>query len=112
MLKRDIKIVTDTGMLSHYIKDVHWESGGIRIMQADPVYSLNISQSRHQVSQAALFIQIQPVVGRILSNQQQFLGTSCSLDFCFPYQLLYGFGNVVAPHQRNGAERTGTVAAF
>ena len=72
-------------------------------MQPYPFYALNLAKFFEQPAQRALAVEIYAIIGNILSNYHKLLYPLCSKVFSLLHQLFYRYGDVLAPHSRNGA---------
>ncbi len=71
-----------------------------------------LSSSPQQLCQANLAIEVHPVVGRVLGDDDQ-LADAVGRQFpCFAQNLFHRLGDMFAAHARDGAESAKAVAAF
>ncbi len=112
MLKRHIQVIADILPLAHHIQHFQRKFGRIGIMQPDPFEPFYVGEPVEQVAQHSFFINVQPVISQFLRNQHHLLHSFFNQPFRFLHQIFHGFADMYSPHQRDGAKRTGAVAAF
>ena len=120
VLQRDVDIRTDLRIVGHQVEHILREAGGIAVVQPDPRKAVDFGQLFQQTGKAALAITVQAVIGRILCDDDQFLGLGIEAasgtvgrqPACFFHQVFKRNAHMRTADQRNGAIGAGAVAAF
>ena len=81
-------------------------------MQADPFDTLHFYKGTQQICQLALFVQVQTVIGQILRDKNEFLGSFRSKLFSLRDQFFYRRTAVLSSHQWNSTETTRAITAL
>ena len=107
VLERDVEVFADLGLGCHGFDHLVGECRGVGVVEAYPPDTVDAAQAAQQFGQAALPVEVEPVVGRVLRNDDQFLHASGREFARLLLQFLHRHGNVPAADERDGA-----VAAF
>ncbi len=112
MLQRHVEILRDTRrsgiQLQQLIRDLLW----IQIEGSDPSHIIHRDQLTQQGRESLFEAQIHPVVDRVLRDQVEFLHTFLPQPLRLRHDRVDRAASLLAPHDRNGAERTVAVTAF
>ncbi len=112
VLQGYVEVVADLGQGGHSVKYLHGKLARVGIVQADPLDALYAAELLQQLGQAALLVDVEPIICELLGDQHDLAYSLPGQEAGLVHQALYGAGYVLAPHERYGAERTGAVAAF
>ena len=112
VLQGDVQVAADLGVVRHRDEHVLREIGRIGIMDADPHDPGDRRQALEQLAQRAALVQVQPVVGRVLRDQDQLLHAGRGERGRLRDQVLHRHGAVRAADEGNGAIGAAAVAAL
>ena len=73
MLQRNIHIAAHLGIAGQFIQHILREALRIGIMYAQPLDSRHFGEGAQHICKTPAAVQVEPVVGGILGNQQKFL---------------------------------------
>ena len=101
-------LVASRNRLEQFLIDVH----RIEVHQTNPVETFNFVQLFQELRESRFAVKIHPVVGRILSNDNQFANAFGSQLLSFRNHVFHWLGGMLAAHLWNRAKRTKAIATF
>ena len=84
----------------------------IAVKDAEPVDPLDLFELLEQIGQAGPAVEVETVVSHVLCDQDQLAHAVCGQLLGFGDDHLDRFGDMLAAHERDGAERANAIAAF
>ena len=112
VLQRHVQVRDDLLRLGDRLDDVVCKVNRVKIHQPDPVQAFDLFQLLQQSVQSNFAVQVHAVIGRVLSDDDQFPDAVFNEFASFLNDHFDRLGDMLAPHRRNGAEGAGSVAAF
>ena len=112
VLQRQVQVGHDLPRLGQCVDELVREVDRVGVKDADPLDALKRVEFAQKLREAHAAVQIQSVVGGVLSDQNQ-LADSIGRQFArFAGDLLDRLGDVLAAHAGDGAEGAQAIAAF
>ena len=112
VLQRDVDVGADLRVVGHQAEHILRKAGGIAVVEPDPFDAVDLRELLQQAGQAAFSVAVEPVVGRVLGDDDEFLHALGGQAARLFHQIFHGHAHVRAADERNGAVGTGAVAAF
>src|SRR5690606_18529186 len=89
VLQRDVEIFANIRSFGHNIEHVEGKSSRKRIVQPYPLDTGYIGKAFQKISESPLFVQVQPIIGRVLRDYQQFYYTNPRQVGSLDYERLH-----------------------
>ena len=112
MLQGYIQILADVLLLAHHSQQVPREVCRIGIVQANPLYTFNIGHTLNEFSYLLLTVEVDTIVGQLLSNHIKLLDTLADQPAHLVENLIHRTALMLTRDDGNGTVGTMAVAAF
>lgn len=112
VLERNIQVFADFRLIAHCADHVIGELGRIGIVKPEPFDSVDAAKPAQQVAEPAFTVKVQPVIGRVLCDDDQLFYSAVGQSLRFGDELFHRHRDVSAPDQRDRAVPAPPVAAL
>ena len=106
-MEGDVEVFADLRLGGHHLDHLLGEGGRVGVVEANPLQLFDATQPTQQLAKHTLAVEVDAVVGGVLSDDNQLLDPLVSQLACLLFQLLHPHRAVLATDERNG-----TVAAL
>ena len=97
VLERNIQVFADFRLIAHCADHVIGELGRIGIVKPEPFDSVDAAKPAQQVAEPAFAVKVQPVIGRVLCDDDQLFYSAVGQSLRFGDELFHRHRDVSAP---------------